>query len=49
MTYVSPYSIMGMRNFSKCEELGISAIIIPDIPYEEGRGGGSPLKPMAWR
>ena len=36
MTYVNPVFHYGYeRFFSKCEELGVCAIIIPDVPYEE--------------
>ena len=36
MTYVNPVFHYGYEKFfTKCEELGISAIIIPDVPYEE--------------
>lgn len=36
MTYANPVFHYGYdRFFTKCEELGIDAIIIPDMPYEE--------------
>ncbi len=36
MTYLNPVFHYGYENFfAKCEELGVSAIIIPDLPYEE--------------
>lgn len=36
MTYVNPVFHYGYeRFFAKCEELGVCAIIIPDVPYEE--------------
>lgn len=36
MTYVNPVFHYGYeRFFSKCEELGVCGIIIPDVPYEE--------------
>ncbi len=36
MTYVNPVFHYGYdRFFLKCEELGIDAIVIPDVPYEE--------------
>lgn len=36
MTYANPVFHYGYdRFFAKCEELGVDAIIIPDIPYEE--------------
>ena len=36
MTYVNPVFHYGYdRFFTKCEELGVGAIIIPDVPYEE--------------
>lgn len=36
MTYANPVFHYGYdRFFSKCEELGVDAIIIPDMPYEE--------------
>lgn len=36
MTYLNPVFHYGYeRFFAKCEELGVGAIIIPDLPYEE--------------
>ena len=36
MTYVNPVFHYGYeRFFARCEELGVCAIIIPDVPYEE--------------
>lgn len=36
MTYVNPVFHYGYdRFFARCEELGVGAIIIPDVPYEE--------------
>lgn len=36
MTYVNPVFHYGYdRFFAKCEELGVDAIIIPDVPFEE--------------
>jgi len=36
MTYVNPVFVYGYdRFFSRCEEVGISGIIIPDMPFEE--------------
>ena len=36
MTYANPVFHYGYeRFFTKCEELGVDAIIIPDMPYEE--------------
>lgn len=36
MTYVNPVFHYGYdRFFAKCEELGVGAIIVPDVPYEE--------------
>lgn len=36
MTYLNPVFYYGYdRFFAKCEELGVCAIIIPDLPYEE--------------
>ena len=36
MTYLNPIFHYGYeRFFSKCEELGVGAVIIPDLPYEE--------------
>lgn len=36
MTYVNPVFHYGYdRFFAKCEELGVDAIIIPDMPFEE--------------
>lgn len=36
MTYLNPVFYYGYdRFFAKCEELGVGAIIIPDLPYEE--------------
>lgn len=38
MTYANPVFHYGYdRFFTKCEELGVDAIIIPDMPYEEKR------------
>lgn len=38
MTYVNPVFHYGYdRFFTKCEELGVDAIIIPDLPFEEKR------------
>ena len=44
MTYVNPVFHYGYEKFSKCEELGISAIIIPDVPYEEKAEVEAPAK-----
>ena len=45
MTYVNPVFHYGYEKFfSKCEELGISAIIIPDVPYEEKVEVEAPVK-----
>ncbi len=36
MTYVNPVYVYGTEKFmTKCRECGISALIIPDIPFEE--------------
>lgn len=36
MTYANPVFHYGCdRFFARCEELGVSAIIVPDMPYEE--------------
>lgn len=36
MTYLNPVFVYGYDNFfSKCQEIGISGIIIPDLPFEE--------------
>lgn len=36
MTYLNPVFHYGYdKFFAKCEELGVAAIIIPDLPYEE--------------
>lgn len=36
MTYANPVFHYGCdRFFARCEELGVSAIIVPDLPYEE--------------
>lgn len=36
MTYANPVFHYGYdRFFTKCEELGVDAIIVPDLPYEE--------------
>lgn len=36
MTYANPVFHYGYdRFFAKCEELGVDAIIVPDLPYEE--------------
>lgn len=36
MTYANPVFHYGYeRFFGRCEELGVSAIIVPDLPYEE--------------
>lgn len=36
MTYLNPVFHYGYeRFFAKCEELGVGAVIIPDLPYEE--------------
>jgi len=36
MTYANPVFHYGCdRFFNRCEELGVSAIIVPDLPYEE--------------
>lgn len=36
MTYLNPIFHYGYEQFfSKCEELGVGAVIIPDLPYEE--------------
>ena len=38
MTYANPVFHYGYdRFFARCEELGVDAIIIPDMPYEEKR------------
>lgn len=38
MTYANPVFHYGYdRFFAKCEELGVDAIIVPDMPYEEKR------------
>ena len=45
MTYVNPVFHYGYEKFfTKCEELGISAIIIPDVPYEEKAEVEAPAK-----
>ena len=45
MTYVNPVFHYGYEKFfTKCEELGISAIIIPDVPYEEKTEVEAPAK-----
>lgn len=45
MTYVNPVFHYGYEKFFiKCEELGISAIIIPDVPYEEKAEVEAPAK-----
>ncbi len=36
MTYINPIYVYGCEKFlSQCEKLGIDAVIVPDIPYEE--------------
>lgn len=36
MTYLNPVFVYGYDNFfAKCQEIGISGIIIPDLPFEE--------------
>ena len=36
MTYLNPVFHYGYKKFfTRCEQLGISGIIIPDMPYEE--------------
>lgn len=36
MTYLNPVFVFGYDNFfAKCQEIGISGIIIPDLPFEE--------------
>lgn len=36
MTYLNPVFVYGYdRFFAKCQEIGISGIIIPDLPFEE--------------
>ncbi len=36
MTYINPVYVYGCERFlSRCEELAVDAVIIPDIPYEE--------------
>lgn len=36
MTYLNPVFHYGYEPFfTKCEEVGINGIIIPDMPYEE--------------
>ncbi len=36
MTYLNPVFVFGYEEFfKKCQEIGISGIIIPDLPYEE--------------
>lgn len=36
MTYINPIYVYGCEKFlSQCERLGIDAVIVPDIPYEE--------------
>ncbi|MFV8814198.1 tryptophan synthase subunit alpha, partial [Aerococcus urinaeequi] len=36
MTYLNPVFVYGYNNFfAKCQEIGISGIIIPDLPFEE--------------
>lgn len=38
MTYANPVFHYGYdKFFAKCEELGVDAIIVPDLPYEEKR------------
>ena len=45
MTYVNPVFHYGYEKFfTKCEELDISAIIIPDVPYEEKAEVEAPAK-----
>ncbi|MBR1930552.1 MAG: tryptophan synthase subunit alpha [Lachnospiraceae bacterium] len=45
MTYVNPVFHYGYdRFFAKCEELGVGAIIIPDVPYEEKEEIEAPAK-----
>ena len=45
MTDVNPVFHYGYEKFfTKCEELGISAIIIPDVPYEEKAEVEAPAK-----
>ncbi|MBO4981947.1 MAG: tryptophan synthase subunit alpha [Lachnospiraceae bacterium] len=45
MTYVNPVFHYGYdRFFQKCEELGVDAIIIPDLPYEEKAEVEGPAK-----
>ena len=36
MTYMNPIFVYGTERFmAKCQECGISAVIVPDTPYEE--------------
>lgn len=36
MTYINPVYVYGVERFcSKCAELNIDALIVPDVPYEE--------------
>src|SRR5699024_11616206 len=35
MTYLNPVYVYGYDNFfAKCQEIGVSGIIIPDLPFE---------------
>lgn len=45
MTYLNPVFHYGYdRFFTRCEELGVSGIIIPDLPYEEKEEVAVPAK-----